>query len=347
MGRYHKALCKEIEQFGQQYQASRVLDTIFMGGGTPSTYPPSLLLDMFDTLRRIFVVQDTTEISIEVNPGTVTKEKLQVWKQAGINRLSIGVQSLNDAVLKNLNRHQTAESVFQLLDEAAVLFDNISVDLILGLPAITSDEWKALVKKVVSWPIKHVSVYFLTVHEDTPLYFKVNTQRISLPSDEIMVALYYWTIDMFTQHGFEQYELSNFAKKGYESRHNSVYWDRKPYKAFGLGACSFDGNERFQNEKNLMRYIEKIEKGDDTTIFAETLTPAQKNLEKLMLGLRRRAGVAIQAIVEDLSEIQQKSFKKTVQILQQKNLLQEQEGQLRLTPTGLVVENEVIAQLTR
>ncbi len=347
MEQYHQALIAEIERFGKGYKGSGVLDTIFLGGGTPSTYPPSLLLDTFDTLRRMFIFDEAIEVSIEVNPGTVNQEKLETWKAAGINRLSIGVQSLDDTVLKKLNRHQTAQSVFQLLEAASPLFSNISIDLILGLPEISSAAWRDLIEKVVRWPITHISVYFLTVHEDTPLYFKVQTNRISLPSDETMVELYYWTIATLAAHGFEQYELSNFAKKGYESRHNSVYWDREPYKAFGLGACSFDGTQRFQNEKNLMRYLEKVEKGEDVTIFAETLTPAQKQLEKLMLGLRRRPGVAIAAIVEDLSPLDTETFKRKVGVLQQKNLIQEHDGRLALTPAGLVVENEVIAQLTR
>lgn len=347
MERYHRALCKEIERFSALYQGSRQLHTIFMGGGTPSTYPLNLLLDTFGTLRRIFIFDRTTEVSIEVNPGTANKEKLEQWHLMGINRLSIGVQSLNDSVLKNLNRHQTGESVVRLMQEASPLFENISIDLILGLPEISSEEWQTLIKTVVTWPIKHISIYFLTVHEDTPLYFKVQTNRVSLPSDENMVALYYWTIATLSEHGFAQYELSNFAKPGYESRHNTVYWERKPYKAFGLGACSFDGTQRFQNEKNLLRYLEKIEKGEEVIVFSETLTSAQKHLEKLMLGLRRRTGVLLETIVEDLSLSQKDQFRKTVVALQERNLLQEHNGRLTLTTAGLVVENEVIAQLTR
>jgi oxygen-independent coproporphyrinogen-3 oxidase len=160
MERYHHALLKEIEQFSGNYTGSRLIETIFLGGGTPSTYPPPLLLDTFGTLIRMFTIVPHAEITIEVNPGTVNEEKLQTWKKAGINRLSIGVQSLNDGVLKNLNRHQTASSVLQLLEIASPLFENISVDLILGLPDVSPDEWKQLIQTIVTWPIKHVSVYF-------------------------------------------------------------------------------------------------------------------------------------------------------------------------------------------
>ena len=167
-----------------------------MGGGTPSTYPNTLLLDMFDTLYKGFVIDKTTEISIEVNPGTVKLEQLTVWKEVGINRLSIGVQSLKDSALKSLNRHQSAADVEWLLGQASALFDNISVDLILGLPDVSVSDWKELLARVVSWPINHVSVYFLTVHENTPLYFKVQRNQVVLPPDDTIIDLYHWTVDL-------------------------------------------------------------------------------------------------------------------------------------------------------
>lgn len=345
MQQYHDALIKEIQAFDAVYQGTRQLDTIFLGGGTPSTYPEDLLLDTFGTLRKMFAFQSATEVSIEVNPGTVTKRRLEVWKDVGINRLSIGVQSLNDAVLKRLNRHQTAEDVYRLIDEASLYFENLSIDLILGLPEISQDEWKALIKKVMTWPIKHISIYFLTVHEETPLYYKVQTNRISLPSDEYMVNLYYWTIDTLAQHGFEQYELSNFAKPGYQSRHNTVYWERKPYKAFGLGACSFDGGQRFSNEKSLMKYIDAITNGEPVEAFSETVSSSQVYLEKLMLGLRRKVGVCVEQLTSDFTPLQKGQFFKKVVELKEQQLINEENGYLTLTPKGLVVENEVITHL--
>ena len=347
MERYHQALCAEIERFLAIYQGPLELDTIFLGGGTPSLYPDNLLLDTFDTLRKTLFLSDTSEVTIEVNPGTVKKEKLTAWRNIGINRLSIGVQSLKDSVLRKLNRQQTARDVYDLLGYAADQFENISVDIMLGLPGVTRDEWKALLHKLVTWPIKHVSVYFLTIHEDTQLYFKVKANRVTLPSDKTVIDLYNWTVDWLCDHGFEQYELSNFSKPGYESRHNMVYWDRKPYKGFGLGACSYDGVHRFQNEKSLLPYLEGIEHGEDVTMFCETLTPEQIHLEKLMLGLRRRSGVAWRLLLEDFSESKQKHFKKTVTELKKKKLLRECNGQLLLTRAGLVVENEILSQLLR
>jgi oxygen-independent coproporphyrinogen III oxidase len=346
MERYHKALVSEIEQFGAMYKGTREIDTIFLGGGTPSTYPDELLLDTFATLKKIFLFSKNIEVSIEVNPGTVRTEQLALWKQLGINRLSIGVQSLKDTVLQNLNRLQSTKQVQELLAKAPEYYDSISVDLILGLPGVSEDEWKALIEKVVTWPIKHVSVYFLTVHEDTPLYFKVTTNRVTLPTDETMVTLYEWTVETLAAHDFERYELSNFAKPGYESRHNTVYWERKPYKAFGLGACSFDGKQRFQNEKNLLKYMEGVEHKKGVTVFWERLTSQQIQLERLMLGLRRKVGVSWTDLFEHMAEDKKEQFKKAVGVLKEKLLLEETDGQLLLTTSGMVVENEIIAHLS-
>ncbi len=185
------------------------------------------------------------------------------------------------------------------------------------------------------------------MHEDTPLYFKVHTNRVTLPGDDEMVALYHWTVDTLSDHGFDRYELSNFAKPGYESRHNTVYWERKPYKAFGLGACSFDGERRFQNDKNLMNYLEGIEKGGEVVSFSEELSAAQIQLEKLMLGLRRKVGVSCADLFDHFSQKQKDHFEKTVHRFKEKKLLVEQDGKLLLTTDGMVVENEIIAQLSQ
>lgn len=345
MHEYHRALVAEIEHFGKQAGKRDQLQTLFFGGGTPSTYPSELLLDTFGILSKVFDFQETIEVTIEVNPGTLTKEKLAVWKQAGINRLSVGVQSLKDGVLHELNRMQRVQDVYTLLDIAPEYVSNISVDLILGLPSVTQEEWKKYLQEIVTWPIKHISIYFLTVHEDTQLYFKIQKEQIKLPPEEQVVSLYYWTRDILMKHGFFQYELSNFAKPGYESRHNSVYWDRKPYKAFGLGGCSFDGTHRLQNEKNLLKYMQKVHAQESITVFNETLTEKQIYLEKIMLNLRRSKGVLWQELNAELSELQQLELQQRVAVLKQEGLLHDDGQRLILTVNGLVVENQIITQL--
>lgn len=346
MEQYHNALIAEIKKFGSNYEQKLPLDTIYMGGGTPSTYPDHLLLDTFGILNTVFDFNDACEITIEVNPGTVSKEQVKLWRDMGINRLSIGVQSIKDRVLQKLNRHQSAEQVREVLDFASMHFDNLSVDFILGLPDVSFKEWQELLHEAVKWPIKHMSVYFLMVHEDTPLYFGVKKKTISLPVDDEVVDAYYWTVDFLAQHGFEQYEISNFAKSGYQSRHNSMYWDRKPYKAFGIGACEFDGTTRFQNQKNLKEYMSSIEQAKEVTVFSETLTPEQIYLEKIMLGLRRTQGVTLAYLSENLTNKQRDHIAQRVVWLKENDFIVQKNEALKLTPKGLAVENDIIVKLS-
>ncbi len=349
MGVYDQALKKEIVKFAKEQENKLLIDTIHFGGGTPSTYPNDLLLDTFDILRNMFEIDDHAEIAIEVNPGTVDKEKLQVWQSVGINRLSIGVQSLKDQVLQKLNRHQTTQQVFDVLHTSAeVGFENVSVDLILGLPEVTPDEWKELINKVVTWPIKHVSIYCLEVHENTALYFKIKTNQVNLPQDEESMALYRWTCEFLDKYGFKQYELSNFAIPGYESRHNQAYWDRVPYKGFGIGACSFDGKRRFCNEKDIKKYLTAMQEGASCIDSCEELDERQAVLEHVMLNLRRPRGVLIRDIIDGMWRNKSNDGYKIIQQLEEQHFVERCAKQhIRLTSKGLVVENEVVAQLCR
>jgi len=345
MQQYHESLCQEVKNFKDLLDVQGPLKTIYIGGGTPSTYPLDLLVDLFDTLKTIVSFDEKTEITFEVNPGTVLNGALALWKQLGINRLSIGVQSLKDTVLQGLNRHQTKIDVINLLQEAAPIFENISVDFIVGLPGVSCDEWKAMIMQAMSWPIQHISIYFLMVHEKTPLYFKVKQKSVVLPPDDEIIDLYYWTVDILEQHGFYRYELSNFAKKGFESKHNQAYWDRKSYKGFGLGACSFNGQYRFQNNKNLRNYFQAVQEGQGLIHEVEEISCAQMSTEKIMLGLRQAKGIDIDDVLQDFSCKQQQHFKEKVNWLEEKGFVRQEGGRLYLTPQGFIVENEVVVNL--
>ncbi len=346
MERYHNALVKEIKNFGENYTKKPLLDTIYFGGGTPSTYPDHLLLDMFGILKEYFSFDQNTEITLEVNPGTVRPEQLPLWKELGINRISVGVQSLNDSVLHTLNRLQKSTDVYALLEKAPHYFDNISVDVILGLPGVSKAEWKELLAKIVTWKITHVSMYILEIHDSTPLFFNVKSKKVTLPCDEEVVELYHWSCEFLAENGFTHYEVSSFARSSKESRHNTTYWERKPYRGFGLGACSFDGVSRLQNEKNLMKYLESIENDTYQPIFTEIISQNQIYVEKIMLGLRRIKGVCWEEISADLSDDQKNKLKATINALEEKKLVSQNNGRLQLTPAGLVVENEIITRLS-
>ncbi len=346
MEQYHSALQKEIIDYGKTRLVKKPIKTLFMGGGTPSTYPPVLLLDTFAILKDIFTFTPDSEITIEVNPGTVDQEKLETWKKAGINRLSIGVQSLDDAVLKKLNRHQSAEDVINLLKQAQHLFDNLSVDLIIGLPEVTKERWKMDLAELMRWPLTHISLYFLTVHEETPLYYGVKQKKIKLLPDDTLVDLYNWSVAFLKEHGFVQYEVSNFAKPGYESKHNSVYWNRSAYKGFGMGAASFDGKSRLQNDKRLLEYLEGITLGKNVTVMSELLTDDQVWLEKLMLGVRQAKGVDVHELIGLLSVDKQLKFMQQIELLSYEKFLTYDGFRAALTSKGLALASEITVQLS-
>lgn len=346
MAHYHAALKKELIRFSEEQKNPTSLKTIYIGGGTPSTWPDELLLDTFDTLKHTFDMWSISEITIEANPGTVRPEQIAVWQKAGVTRISVGVQSLNDEVLKNLNRQQSASQVRHLLQQLAGNFPSVSVDIIIGLPGVSDQEWRAFIHELVTWPIQHVSMYFLSVHEGTPLYFRVARNQLILPPDDATVDLYYWSVETLAAGGFERYEVSSFARAGWASRHNQVYWERKPFKGFGIGAWSFDGVARIQNEKNIQMYMQAQEEGRDVVCSAEVVTEEAARLEILMLGLRRSRGVLISDVVQGLSEEKYDLFLSRIEALEEKKLIKKEGQRIMLTPTSLALENEISAHLS-
>ncbi|MBT3827956.1 radical SAM family heme chaperone HemW [bacterium] len=346
MTRYHRALCEEINRYADRVNRKLVIDTIYFGGGTPSTYPIHLLLDTFAILKNRFRLSPNVEITLEVNPGTVTEQKMKAWADVGVTRLSIGVQSLNDKVLANLNRKHTAHDTQVAIELAGRYFSNVSVDLIVGLPGSDWDDWKKIVNKIESWPVTHVSAYFLMVHEGTSLYFGVRRGRIDLPCDDTVVDMYQWGVERLKEFGFEQYEISSFAKEGCQSRHNKVYWKREPYQAFGLGACAFDGKVRYQNDKNLMNYMELIEQNKSVVAFHEVLTSEQVSLERIMLKLRQTKGILIDDLLKEIPAEKQDKLLRVLQQLQDKKLVELHDKILTLTPAGLALHNGIVTELS-
>ena len=342
---YHTALLKEIEAFTQA-QPKHAIKTIFLGGGTPSLYPIDKLKELFSTLHKHFDCSQLKEVTIESNPTDITQEKLEAWKAVGINRLSIGVQVLDDDVLKRLNRHQTTADVQRALSIAPDYFDNISIDLILGLPGVTEQTWMKTLEQAMTWPIKHISIYFLMIHEKTPLFFKIKKGKTLFDDEIATLKLFKKTVETLNSKGFKQYETSNYAHPGFESQHNQAYWNYKPYKGFGIGACSFNKKNRIINEKNLHRYLQTIEKGLYEKLFSiETLTQEQKKIEQLMLGLRQTKGMDLHRMVYLVSEGERSHFLKNLDLLKTESLVQECDKKIMLTTKGMLLENEVLVKL--
>lgn len=344
---YAQALLKEMEFFAQETPVSIITPpkTIYMGGGTPSICSPEQTNALFSRLHELFG-QAQKECTLEANPADITEEKLDLWVSCGVNRLSIGVQALDDAVLLKLNRRQRIYDVVQAMIRTPKYIKNISIDLILGLPDISEQAWEKTLAAVVDWPISHISIYFLTVHEKTPLYFKIHNGEIALLEEHNLIEQYEKTVNKLIRHGFEQYEISNFARSGKRSIHNTAYWRHKPYRAFGLGASSFTGDARFTQTSNLLEYMAAPD--SHTRSFcksSEQLTLRDLITEKIMLGLRQAGGLDEHGILEMLSENQQEKWHTAVGYLLEKKLIEKNQQQLTLTRSGFLLEQEITLML--
>jgi len=357
---YHDALCNEINSFGSLFKSDEEVSkirTVYFGGGTPSLYPKDLLKELFDVLHKNFRIEKDVEITFEVNPFGVLEEDLIFWKSLGINRVSVGVQTLNDNVLCDFKRKQSKKDVFDLIAILPKYFENISIDLIVGLPGVMFDEWQKTLLEVCNWSIKHISIYLLTIYENTPLYYKVKNGEISLPDEDMLIEMYEYTVNFLAQKQILQYEISNFATLGYESRHNLVYWDHSEYVGFGLGASSFDGNRRSVNLKNFTSYLNRykifycLEKNlyipHHFYDFVEFIDDGKKKTEKLMLGLRKTSGMDLHSMLYFLNEGDRAAMMKKIDFLKESGLIEFKGTKISLTLKGMMLEEEVVLNLVR
>ena len=332
------------EDVTQQYMVS----TIFLGGGTPSILKPSWIIRIFDALRCVFDISEDAEISIEANPGTVTAEKLQAYKECGINRISFGLQSANNEELKLLGRLHTYEEFlesFRLARECG--FDNINVDLISAIPKQTVKSWEETLLKVIGLEPEHISAYSLIVEEGTPFaktYGEGCSGEHDLPSEEEERIIYYRTEELLEKAGYHRYEISNYAKKGKECRHNLGYWERKEYLGIGLGAASLVDNTRFKNTDNLLYYMKHA--GDINAIQedVETLSVKEQMEEFMFLGLRKMEGVSTAEFKKLFGKDREECYGEQILELIEQGLLEQKDGRLMLTKQGIDVSNYVFAK---
>ena len=328
---YMDMLLCEIEQYGDLFK-EREISTIFFGGGTPSIVSGADIGRVIKKIRTLGTVGEYAEISIEANPGTVTKEKLLQWKQAGINRISFGLQSADNEELKRLGRIHTWEAFLENYSLArACGFENINVDLMSALPGQTVDTWKETMEKVTALNPEHISAYSLIIEEGTPFYEAYAEHPELLPTEEEERAMYYETKTFFASKGYERYEISNYAKPGYECRHNLSYWERVDYLGLGLGAASLLGTVRKSNQTELSEYLKGNFAGEE-----EVLSDVNAMEEYFFLGLRKMEGV-------DWTPYQEQ-YKKTVEKLLEEGLLEMDKDYIRLTELGIDVSNYVLAE---
>ena len=335
---YTEALLREIEAVKIE---KREVSSIFVGGGTPSALSPSLMGDIFEKIHKSFSVAPDAEITIEANPGTLSNEKLFLYRNVGINRLSLGLQSPEAAELKSLGRIHTYEEFlesFSLAREAG--FQNINVDLMCALPDQTYEGWVRNLRKVAALHPEHISAYSLIIEEGTPFA----KRKLNLPDEDTEYRMYEDTAGILAEYGYEQYEISNYAKKDLACQHNVGYWTRKEYLGLGLGAASLWGNQRFSNTSDFSLYLnnsgfpEKI-RGD-----RETLSLEAEMSEFMFLGLRMTKGVSKAEFLEEFGVSIESVYGKVLDKYKSVGLLEETEGRIFLTRAGIHVSNGVMAE---
>ena len=340
-----QALKKEINYYADRYASDRIINSIFFGGGTPSLMSPAYIYEIIKLVSKRFTITEDVEVTLETNPGTVDKAKLIEFNKIGINRLSIGIQSFNEAELKFLTRihnKQTAiETVFKAKESG---FENISIDLIFNLPRQTKKIWMNNLITALSLSINHISTYSLILERGTILNKMVLDGKLEIRDDDFDADLYEITIDFLTENGFNQYEVSNFAKEGYECRHNNSYWHYKDYFGFGTSAHSFIDGRRYWNFSSLKKYISEIEKNHFAVAGSEQLSYEQRLNEYVMLALRS-SGINLNEMQKLFGNEWLNEEISYLEKLEEGNFLIKESGLIKLTKSGYAVCDEIIKNL--
>ena len=339
---YLDALEREIELTLQQYPTDR-LETIFIGGGTPTALNEQQMQRLMDIIsKHLLPLTDATlEYTVESNPDGVSSEKLDIMKAGGVNRVSFGVQSFDDGLLERIGRTHREAKVAETLDEAAKRFDNISVDLMFGLPNQTLDQVKYDVERALRLPITHISSYSLILEPHTVFAIQERKGKLPLPTQDLEAEMYRLMIETIEAGGLKQYEISNFSLPGKESRHNRVYWENDEYYGFGAGSHSYIDQTRRANIAPIPHYI----KAEGLPVRNETpLTRVERMEEEMFLGLRMKQGVSIEHFEQKYGIALDAAFGKTITKLLPRGLVERTNTHLRLTEAGVPLANEVFAE---
>ena len=340
---YFKTLHQEIEEVGISSE-NIIVKTVYIGGGTPSIVEDRYIVDLIKTVYKNFNLIDSPEITIEVNPGTITKNKLKSYKDSGINRLSIGMQSANDALLKEIGRiHFWADFLECYKFAREVGFNNINVDCMIGLPMQTMDDVKNTLKEVSVLNPEHISVYSLIIEEGTRMEAMVNENKELLPDEDEERTMYWETKRYLESNGYKQYEISNFSKPGYESKHNLDCWYQKEYIGFGAGAHSYTDGIRYSNISNVNEYIKCYEENrqEDSIIIHEKQDKTVMAKEFIMLRLRTIEGCNKDEFYKKFEYDLEKGFKNEIEKLEKLDLIENTKTYIKLTDKGLDLANIV------
>lgn len=343
MPKYHEALLAHLAEAGPQL-SSYYIDTLYFGGGTPSYYGAKRICEVFNALKRCGRVLKSAEVTVEVNPDSVTKRDLALLYKEGVNRLSIGMQSANDDLLKLIGRRHSFKQVEKAVRDArSVGFGNISLDLIYGLPSQTKSDWADTLAKALALKPEHLSCYGLKLEEGTPLYSYKGSPF--LPDDDEQADMYLYMVETLENFGYPQYEISNFSLEGYQSRHNLKYWKLQDYMGFGPGAHSCVAGLRYSFAANLEHYISGVLSGGDILDEYEEISPLDRAAEYIMLGMRTVRGIS----GREYYRIYRNDFEPIAALLdsfRKKGWAEESaNGRWRFTTTGFLLSNPLIGAL--
>lgn len=350
--RYIQCLKKEIIQYANEnrimskhgLEPKYVIKTIYIGGGTPSSIDELYIINILQKIKENFQIKNDAEITIEVNPGTVNKEKLETYREIGINRLSIGLQAVQDEILKSIGRIHTFkdfENTYKYAREVG--FNNINVDLMINLPNQTLDNVKESVKAILNLKPEHISVYSLILEENTKLYEMVKSKQVALEPEEVERQMYWYVKETLEKYKYIQYEISNFAKSGFQSQHNIDCWNQEEYIGVGIAASSFIENKRYSNISNLEEYIDNIESGmpNKNLILDEVLDFESKMNEFMMLGLRTIQGVDIKKFEQKFKINPIIKYCKILEKLNHEGLIEIDANNIKLSNKGIDLANIV------
>ena len=322
-----------------------IVKTIYIGGGTPSILPPKYTSDILNTIKDNYTIDNKNlEVTIEVNPGTVDEKKLSEYKKCGINRLSIGLQATQNKVLNTLGRIHTYNDFLDTYNTARKIgFNNINVDLMLGIPGQTLEDVQESIEEIIKLSPEHISTYSLIIEEGTPFFNKLAKNKITLPDEEIERQMYWMVKKKLEEAGYIHYEISNFAKKGYESKHNLACWNQEEYVGVGAAAHSYTNNVRYSNVCEIEEYINNYENNNETNnfIFHEKQTKDSKMKEFMLLGLRKINGIQVQEFKNRFGENPIYLYRKELDKLVSENLLEIDGDNIKLTEKGLDLANLV------
>lgn len=341
---YFNAMKKEINQYSSQMKFNRI-DTIFIGGGTPTCVDARYICEILDQCRSKFNISDNCEISIESNPGTISIEKLEKYRQCGINRISIGLQATQGELLKYLGRRHSNEEFITSVELAKQAgFENINADVIFGIPGQTLEDWKNTLMTLVKTGVTHISAYSLKIEEGTVFGDLKKSGALIPVEDELDREMYHYTIEYLSENGYNQYELSNFAKEGYECKHNLIYWKCVDYLGIGAGAHSYLDNLRLANVYTIEEYIDSLAKGSKPVEERYTVDYCEKMSEYMFLGLRLTKGISNSEFRDVFNQDMFQKYGNSFEKLSNKKLLEIEGESVKLTKLGLDLANQVFVE---